>query len=74
MFLLTAYYVIFYMYLLFTLWRMNKYQISINHHYLVDHISAGHPHFVDVMSGAGHPYLADDIKPGHLLLVIARRK
>ena len=29
MFLLTAYYVIFYMYLLFTLWRMNKYQ-SIN--------------------------------------------
>ena len=26
MFLLTAYYVIFYMCLLFTLWRMNKYQ------------------------------------------------
>ena len=29
MFLLIAYYVIFYMCLLFTLWRMNKYQ-SIN--------------------------------------------
>ena len=33
MFLLIAYYVIFYMCLLFTLWRMNKYQ-SINQYYL----------------------------------------
>ena len=44
MFLLTAYYVIFYMCLLFTLWRMNKYQlinqsININKHkiYILSH-------------------------------------
>ena len=38
MFLLTAYYVIFYMCLLFTLWRMNKYK-SILHYVLANVIS-----------------------------------